>query len=94
MTHLLVDNAQDPHVVGILLGRPWDVRGWGFVHNDALAVLKDAASHMTFTSKEMLHRRGSFPAIAHGLSFGGGQTVHSHAVLPLHPLTLCRSHGT
>lgn len=72
-THLLLDNEQ--HVIGALVGQPKDAEGWQKVHDEAYKSLQAAASSMGFSHKETSHRRGAFPAVAHGISFGGGQAV-------------------
>ena len=72
-THLLLD--REHHIIGVLVGRPRNSKDWDSVHDKALAALEAAASKMTFTDKEKTHRRGFFPAIPHGISFGGGQEV-------------------
>jgi hypothetical protein len=72
-THLLLD--RDGHIVGVLLGQPKDTESWCWVHNNAFDLLQNAASRLSFSDQESSHRRGSFPSIAHGISFGGGQRV-------------------
>ena len=71
-THLLLD--RENRVIGALAGRPQDA-GWGAVHDGALAALESAAPEMRLRPKDTAHRRGSYPSISHGISFGGGQEV-------------------
>ena len=68
--HLLLDRER--HVVGVLAGHPNDKR-WGQVHEDAFTKLQQAASTMSYSDKERNNRRGLFPTVAHGISFGGGR---------------------
>jgi hypothetical protein len=76
-THLLLDRGH--RVIGALVGRPRDPGGWSTVHSDALAALKAASDDLKFSDREASGgRRGPFPTIAHGLSFGGGQEVRAH----------------
>ncbi|KAM6491463.1 hypothetical protein JOM56_013032 [Amanita muscaria] len=60
-------------VVGALAGRPWDM-DWDGVHDAAYEALHSAASRLSYRQKEVTNRRGSFPTLAYGISFGGGQT--------------------
>ncbi|KAG6818654.1 hypothetical protein H0H93_003147 [Arthromyces matolae] len=66
---------------------PWDGRPrqkadqpgeWEATCQDAFEALKLAASSMAFSEKETNHRRGPFPSVPHGISFGGGQTEPKH----------------
>ncbi|KAG6847732.1 hypothetical protein H0H93_006289 [Arthromyces matolae] len=70
------------NIVGILLGQPRDKveqpGEWEATCQDAFEALKLAASSMTFSDKECNHRRGPFPAVPHGISFGGGQKEPKH----------------
>ncbi|KAM6499217.1 hypothetical protein JOM56_004725, partial [Amanita muscaria] len=59
-------------VVGALAGRPRD-ETWETVHNTAFKALRTAGKSMGYNPKETSNRRGSFPTVAHGISFGGGQ---------------------
>ena len=76
-TYLLLDGEN--RIIGVLVGQPRNLegpQGWKAVQEDALAGLKEAAPRLKFTDKEKRDgRRGPFPTIAHGLSFGGGQMV-------------------
>ncbi|KAM6497899.1 hypothetical protein JOM56_005847, partial [Amanita muscaria] len=64
-------------VVGALAGRPWDM-DWDGVHDAAYEALHSAASRLSYRQKEVTNRRGSFPTLAYGISFGGGQTQGSN----------------
>ncbi|KAG6847607.1 hypothetical protein H0H93_007078 [Arthromyces matolae] len=79
-SHLLLD--QSLTIVGILLGRPRDKAEqpgeWNATCQDAFEALKIAASSMAFSEKETNHRRGPFPSVPHGISFGGGQEEPKH----------------
>ncbi len=72
--HLLLDCEH--HIIGVLAGRPRD-HSWKVVHKDALAALRSAATKMKFTVDEERGRRGSFPTISFGVSYGGGQKVRA-----------------
>jgi hypothetical protein len=62
----------------VLAGQPRNFQGWRAAHKQAFAALQVAAEGLGFTKQEVGGgRRGSFPTIAHGLSFGGGQEVRS-----------------
>ena len=60
--------------MGVLLGQPRDGQGWEEVHAEALKVLKEASIYYN-NRVNPEHRRGIFPSVAHGVSFGGGQEV-------------------
>ncbi|KAM6494940.1 hypothetical protein JOM56_009563, partial [Amanita muscaria] len=69
--HLILD--REGLVVGALAGRPWDM-DWDGVHDAAYEALHSAASRLSYRRKEVTNRRGPFPTLAYGISFGGGQT--------------------
>ncbi|KAG6826053.1 hypothetical protein H0H92_001295 [Tricholoma furcatifolium] len=79
-THLLLD--QDFNVIGILLGQPRDRADspgeWEALCKEAFEALRVAAASMNFSENECSHRRGAFPAVPHGISFGGGQKQPKH----------------
>jgi hypothetical protein len=60
--------------VAVLAGRP---RGddWDIVVGEAGEQIREARGQCQFTEKQAHHRRGDFPALAVGISYGGGQTV-------------------
>jgi len=64
-------------VIGICAGHPEDT-SWAKLKDDATAALRKARQSCRFPKGATLHRRGLFPALAIGASFGGGQEV-SHA---------------
>lgn len=47
---------------------------WAQVTLDASNAVKQARNIARFSDKQKQHRRGSFPAMAAGISYGGGQT--------------------
>jgi hypothetical protein len=55
-------------------GRPRD-DDWGTVQLDGVDAIEKVASQCSFSTKQSNHRRGEFPALATGVSFGGGQKV-------------------
>ncbi|KAJ7079807.1 hypothetical protein B0H15DRAFT_787690 [Mycena belliarum] len=63
-------------VIAVLLGRPEDP-GWDVVVRDAEKAMRrvNRAGHAlgAFRAEDARHRRGNFPVIAGGVSFGGGQ---------------------
>jgi hypothetical protein len=73
-THLI---DKEGYIVGVLLGWPRDHEGWDKAVADAFKMLQKALAY--FIPRETsTHCRGSFPSIAHGISFGGGQQVWTH----------------
>ena len=84
-TYLLIDRQRQ--VIGVLLGQPRDLAGWQKAHRRALQLFRRAAQY--FASRRVApHRRGVFPTLAHGISFGGGQQVRARVSLSDH-LTRC-----
>lgn len=71
-THLLLD--REHRIVGALVGKPRDP-GWGGVHNDALAAMKEASVKLKFEGQGKPHERGYYHSAPHGISYGGGQKV-------------------
>ncbi len=69
----LLDKAS--RVFAVLVGSPRDAEGWAQVNADAQQALDAARSAYKLDPKQVSHRRGSFPAIAAGISYGGGQKV-------------------
>lgn len=70
----ILDNAK--RVIGICAGIP-EGSDWGRVNRDASSAIETAHSACMFADADLKHRRGDFPALAVGASFGGGQTVSS-----------------
>lgn len=66
----------DGRVIAVLVGRPDDA-DWENVTAAAYGALTDASLHLEFKSKVKNHRRGRFPALNFGISYGGGQTVRA-----------------
>jgi hypothetical protein len=60
-------------VVGVCAGAPDNDETWLGVHQRAAEILESARPKLSFDKKEKKHRRGKFPAIAIGISHGGGQ---------------------
>ncbi|KAJ7433333.1 hypothetical protein FB451DRAFT_1419783 [Mycena latifolia] len=67
-------------IIAILLGRPEDAE-WDSVVDDACKAMRRArrAGHASggIRAKDTKHHRGHFVALASGVSFGGGQKVHT-----------------
>ncbi|KAF8332226.1 hypothetical protein F5887DRAFT_894582 [Amanita rubescens] len=74
-TYPLLDT--EGHILGLLLGQPRDGKSWEEVQADAFVGLEEEAEY--FNAKyTRIHKRGNFPSIAHGISYGGGQQVPRH----------------
>jgi hypothetical protein len=61
-------------VIAALAGQPNDPQ-WDDVSNRAAEDVRVAGEACSFTPKQAKHWRGPFPALAKGVSFGGGQSV-------------------
>ncbi|KJA14108.1 hypothetical protein HYPSUDRAFT_150797, partial [Hypholoma sublateritium FD-334 SS-4] len=72
VTRAIVD--KDGRVIAVLAGRP-DDPNWTSVHRSAHSALQLARRRCRFPKKTRNHRRGSFPALSAGISFGGGQKL-------------------
>ncbi|KAF7970990.1 hypothetical protein HWV62_22491 [Athelia sp. TMB] len=59
-------------VIAVCVAQP---RSWECVNRDAVAAIKAARKRLYFPKKSRRHRRGDFPALAYGVSYGGGQQV-------------------
>jgi hypothetical protein len=58
-------------------GQPNDPQ-WNGVSDGAAEAVRNAGEACSFTPKQGKHRRGPFPALATGVSFGGDQQASSH----------------
>ncbi|KAM6491896.1 hypothetical protein JOM56_012534 [Amanita muscaria] len=61
----------------------WQVKSSSAGHEEAChwgagTEMKKAASSLNLSKEKKKHRRGEFPAVTHGISFGGGQEVPRH----------------
>ncbi|KAF7984935.1 hypothetical protein HWV62_9851 [Athelia sp. TMB] len=65
---------RNKRVIGVCLGRP-EASDWGAVIHEASCAILAASCLCTFAPDDLHHRRGGFPALAVGASYGGGQTV-------------------
>ncbi|KAG1721317.1 uncharacterized protein EDB91DRAFT_1088492 [Suillus paluster] len=90
--HVLLD--KDRRTIGVLAGHPKD-DGW----HDTVAAVCTAMEHArdccAFRRENMEHRRGAYPCLAVGVSFGGGQEIPSnlvHAEQNQEPLQLLLDH--
>lgn len=70
-TVAILDSAG--RVVAVLVGQPSADASWQQVHKSAADRLEQARSECRFSPKQRSHRRGRFPALATGISHGGGQ---------------------
>ncbi len=66
----MVDGAKRAIVGG---GMPHDESGWREVVEGSAAALVRARAVCSFTDKQRVHRRGTFPALAAGFAYGLGQ---------------------
>jgi hypothetical protein len=72
MPHLLLDN--DKRIIGVLAGRPKD-DSWEDITGEACHAMEKAREKCVFRDADREHRRGSYPCLAVGVSYGGGQKV-------------------
>ncbi|KAJ7337610.1 hypothetical protein DFH08DRAFT_964581 [Mycena albidolilacea] len=74
LTIPILDRHQ--HIIALLGGTPRDTVGWQTVTDGASQLLLDCVPRIRLTEERMHHRRAQepFPAIARGVSHGGGQT--------------------
>ena len=66
---------KEDRIIAVLAGQP-DDPGWDAVHQSATDLLDGCRGKM----KQGTHRRGRYPMLSSGISFGGGQTVRSSSV--------------
>jgi hypothetical protein len=62
----------DGRIIALLAGRPDDV-GWISLQNRAAQILEEQRDRCHFPKEAQKNRRGRFPALPVGISFGGGQ---------------------
>ncbi|KAL1724897.1 hypothetical protein EV714DRAFT_278078 [Schizophyllum commune] len=60
-------------VIAVLAGTP-DQKDWPKQHVSLADAIEAARPHLKFAAIQTKHRRGAFPAVAVGHSYGGGQT--------------------
>lgn len=60
-------------IIAVLVGRPGCDPSWEAMHIAAADKLEEARGRCKLSKKDTHHRRGHFPALASGISFGGGQ---------------------
>jgi hypothetical protein len=74
--HRVTDHIVDKmgKVIGVLCGFP-DDDSWEATHRGAADAIRAARDVACFSDECKKHRRGNFPALAVGVSFGGGQKV-------------------
>lgn len=68
---VILDSAG--RIIAILVGRPGGDDSWEIVHKTAADALEEARGRLKLSAKQRAHRRGRFPALATGISHGGGQ---------------------
>jgi hypothetical protein len=71
----IIDKLQ--RVIAVLVGRPSDEsdESWKANHDSAFQAMTQAREVASFSMEQQNHRRGQFPVLAAGASFGGGQKV-------------------
>lgn len=64
-------------VIAILAGRPKGETedSWKTLHDEISQAMTEARGKVLFSPQQLSHRRGEYPALAVGGSFGGGQKV-------------------
>ncbi|KAI0363498.1 hypothetical protein BV20DRAFT_1039915 [Pilatotrama ljubarskyi] len=77
----------------MLVGSPKDQQAWAQVNNEVQSAFEDARREYKLDSKQANHRRGSFPAVAAGISYGGGQTRVSNLSQSSANHAVCRLAG-
>ncbi|PPQ76637.1 hypothetical protein CVT26_012763 [Gymnopilus dilepis] len=70
-TMVIVDRKR--RIIAVCLGKPENDETWEDTHRRAAEVLESARDRLYFQDKDLNHRRGGFPALAVGISHGGGQ---------------------
>ncbi|KAL7284430.1 hypothetical protein ACG7TL_001720 [Trametes sanguinea] len=79
---------REEHVFAVLAGRPRD-QSWDGINGELQRLFDITRDAYQFTAQQVTHRRGAFPAVTCGISYGGGQQrvsnltqkEHNHAVL-------------
>ncbi|KAI9068209.1 hypothetical protein FKP32DRAFT_1562192, partial [Trametes sanguinea] len=74
---------KDGRVFAVLAGSPRD-SNWGRVNEEIQEIFETAREAYGLTGKQVNHRRGDFPAVTSGISFGGGQQVVANLVHSKH----------
>ncbi|KAI0038445.1 hypothetical protein FA95DRAFT_1505673, partial [Auriscalpium vulgare] len=77
--HAIVD--QKDRIIGSLAGRPVGDDTWDDDCVDAYDEMTDALGELKLSPDERFHRRGDYPAITTGISYGGGQTEPAELIL-------------
>jgi hypothetical protein len=79
-------------IIAVLAGQP-DDPSWHEVHGSAYRAIASARMRCYIPKKDLDHRRGIFPALSIGISFGGGQSVgffNSKQLKPYKPVTVSK----
>jgi hypothetical protein len=72
-------------IIAALVGQPEEA--WEEVNEGLSDAIREARAQCDFSKKDKKHRRGNFPAMAVGVSFGGGQPVRPpSAEYPVRPM--------
>lgn len=82
-TIAIIDDEE--RIVAVLVGRPMVKPGmpddWPEVVAGFEAAINKLQQNCTLRAKDKVHRRGPHPAMAFGISHGGGQTVCANLIL-------------
>ncbi|KIM72526.1 hypothetical protein PILCRDRAFT_16057, partial [Piloderma croceum F 1598] len=70
--HTIIDAEE--RVISALAGQPNDPQ-WATVSDGAADDVREAGDACVFSNEQLEHRQGEFPALAVGVSFGGGHKV-------------------
>lgn len=62
-------------VFTVLVGKPKDTAGWDRVNAQVQEAFDGARASYKLDPKQKSHRRGEYPTISAGISYGGGQKV-------------------
>lgn len=65
-------------IVAVLVGRPTGDPTWDQVNISAANKFEEARGQLKLSANQKVHRRGRFPALASGISHGGGQLKPSN----------------
>jgi hypothetical protein len=68
-------------IIAVLAGRPHH-DSWNDVNEKVSKIIELVRSMCKFPKKAKVHRRGKFPAMAIGISHGGGQKVRLYIPTP------------
>jgi hypothetical protein len=65
---------REERIISMLAGKPRDPT-WTNVESNATGALHEGGKQASFSQEQRMHRRGDYPALGVGVSFGGGRRV-------------------